>query len=165
MWQRLMDVEANSRHLGVIAIFIIASLLPHLMRKCFTKGHPFWILMLHRINQTDVFLPSLCSIKRCAWWRSGWHVIILPGVFGCFHWDLLWASRRSSESCLRRAPRELQSPITKGAEMWRRCDGRIPKWGPSCRTKPKRSEPNWSPAERVASEGPAEIHAMFMNWA
>lgn len=42
-----MDAEANSHHLWVITISIIASLLLHLMMKYFAKGITFWILNLH----------------------------------------------------------------------------------------------------------------------
>lgn len=62
--------------------------------------------------------------------------------------------------------RSAGTPISnhRCAEMCRRRE----EWNPnrclSCRAKLKRSEPNWSAAKRVASESPAEIPRMFMNW-
>lgn len=89
-----MDLEANRHHLWVITISIITSLLLHLMI-CFAKGITFWIWVCTmgvggqaEINQADVFLlPSICFLKKCAWWCSCWPMIILPGVFEGFHWD------------------------------------------------------------------------------
>lgn len=166
-----MDLEANRHHLWVITISIITSLLLHLMI-CFAKGITFWIWVCTmgvggqaEINQADVFLlPSICFLKKCAWWCSCWPMIILPGVWG-LSLGLMWAPRQYSKSepifnALCRAPISYQ----QCAEMWRRCDECNPNRCLSCRAKLKRSEPNWSPAKQVASEGPAEIHRMFMNW-
>lgn len=129
-----MEVEANSRHLGVITIFIIASLLPHLMRKCFTKGPTFWILTLHRKTfSCQVFVPLKGAPGDA-------HV----GMWSFFQ-ECLDAFTVSLEVILRILPsmRSLGTPVTNHQKCWNVKEMRSPysQMGPRCRTK---TEKEWA---------------------
>lgn len=68
LYVTMTNLEANRNHLWVITI--IASLLLHLMMKCFAKGITFWILTLHNeqkwIRQMSFSCQVFVSLKSAS---------------------------------------------------------------------------------------------------